>query len=220
MLAESAAISSTSASATAAGRLSVAPDQPNYPDYLYWMHFNNNVQGMFFAKLAAGRGRRDDGDPVAGLIKRREDGYYRYLDQQLGESPVRRGSRVHLRRHHGDVQPDVAVALRRPHRSTTCRTCRPTSQRITQRPAYVKAMKIAGRRRSGRGLTRCRTSACSETSTSVSTRRPGAGPATTERLVAATTIGAPPPSGGWRAGSAGCTGRGASVPVCSSPTNR
>ena len=32
--------------------------------------FNNNVQGMFFAKLSA-RAAQSDGGPVAGVIKRR-----------------------------------------------------------------------------------------------------------------------------------------------------
>ena len=52
VLAESAAICEYVSQRYAGGKLSVAPDQPNYPDYLYFMHWNNNVQGMFFAKLA------------------------------------------------------------------------------------------------------------------------------------------------------------------------
>ena len=40
----------------AAGKLTVRPDQSNYAEYLYWMHFNNNVLGLFFAKSALGAG--------------------------------------------------------------------------------------------------------------------------------------------------------------------
>ena len=47
VLAESAAICEYISQRYAKGRLSVAPDRPHYPDYLYFMHWNNNVQGMF-----------------------------------------------------------------------------------------------------------------------------------------------------------------------------
>lgn len=40
----------------AGGKLTVRPDQSNYTDYLYWMHFNNNILGLFFAKSALDAG--------------------------------------------------------------------------------------------------------------------------------------------------------------------
>ena len=54
VLAESAVIVEYICHRYAGGALTVAPTQPNYAEYLYWMHFNNNVQGLFFAKLALG----------------------------------------------------------------------------------------------------------------------------------------------------------------------
>jgi glutathione S-transferase len=118
----------------------VTPDRREYPDYLYWMHFNNNVQGLFFAKLAAG-GKAEG--PVGAFIRRREDGYYRFLDRRLGESAYLAGaeftcadimvtfnltslSRVGGR--HIDDLPNVLAYL----------------ERITKRPAYLRAMEIAG----------------------------------------------------------------------------
>jgi glutathione S-transferase len=143
VLAESAAIVEYISHRYGGGRLSVAPDRPNYPDYLYWMHFNNNVQGLFFAKLAAGAQTGASASPVLGFIKRREDGYHRYLNQRLGESAYVAGpdftcadvmvtfNLTSLSRFGGrsiDDLPNVLAYV----------------DRITKRPAYVKAMEIAG----------------------------------------------------------------------------
>jgi glutathione S-transferase len=142
VLADSAAICEYVSQRYAGGRLSVGVDRPNYPDYLYFMQFNNNVQGMFFAKLAAGAAK-SDGGPVAAVIKRREDGYYLFLDQQLGKHPYVAGpdfscadimvtfNLTSLSRFGGrriDDLPHVLAYV----------------GRITQRPAYIKAMQIAG----------------------------------------------------------------------------
>jgi glutathione S-transferase len=142
VLAESAAICEYVSQRYADGRLSVAVDRPNYPDYLYFMHWNNNVQGMFFAKLAAGAAR-SDGGPVAGVLQRREDGYYRFLDQQLGKHPYVAGpdftcadimvtfNLTSLSRFGGRTIDDLPNVLA-------------YVGRITRRPAYAKAMAIAG----------------------------------------------------------------------------
>ena len=114
VLTESAAILEYICHRYAGGKLTVGPTQPNYSDYLYWMHFNNNVQGLFFAKLALGGAPDAQAQGAGGFIKRREDEYFGYLDQRLGAVTVSRRARVHLRRHHGDVQSDRAAAVRRP----------------------------------------------------------------------------------------------------------
>lgn len=140
VLAESGAIVEYISHRYGGGRLSVTPDQPNYPDYLYWMHFNNNVQGLFFAKLASG----GQPDPrVGGFVRRREDGYYRYLNQCLGESPYVAGPEF--------TCADIMVAFNLTSLSRF--GGRPIDdlpnvlayvERITKRPAYAKAMEIAG----------------------------------------------------------------------------
>ena len=141
VLADSAAICEYVSQRYAKGKLSVAVDRPNYPDYLYFMQFNNNVQGMFFAKLAA-RAVKSDA-PVPAVIKRREDGYYRYLDQQLGKHAYIAGpdfscadimvtfNLTTLSRGGGRTIDDLPNVLA-------------YVGRITQRQAYVKAMQIAG----------------------------------------------------------------------------
>jgi len=125
------------------GRLTVAPSDPSYFDYLYWMHFNNNIQGLFFSRLALGERQGPDTERIRGFIERRENGYRAYLDQRLGESPYLGGpgftcadimvtfNLTSLPSFAGrglDDVPNVAAYVKR----------------ITQRPAYVRAMEIAG----------------------------------------------------------------------------
>jgi glutathione S-transferase len=141
VLAESGAIVEYISHRYGGGRLSVTPDQPNYPDYLYWMHWSNNVQGLFFAKLAAG-GQPAAG-PVRGFIERRENGYYRYLEERLGDFPFVAGSEftcadimiafnlTSLSRFGGRTIDDLPNVLA-------------YVERIAKRPAYAKAMQIAG----------------------------------------------------------------------------
>ncbi len=125
------------------GRLTVRPDQPNYPDYLYWMHFNNNVLGLFFARLALGAAESAHAERIGGFIARRHDRYYGHLDTRLGESEYLAGPELtcadimvtfnltSLGRFGGpgiEGLPNVAAYL----------------ERIRKRPAYAKAMSIAG----------------------------------------------------------------------------
>lgn len=128
----------------AGGRLTVGPDQPNYSQYLYWMHFNNNMLGLFFAKRALGVA---PGSPAAGvigeLVKSREERYFRFMDQTLGASPWLAGPEF--------TCADVMVVFH----LTTARLFggRPLDdlpnivsyvRRIESRPAYIRAMAIAG----------------------------------------------------------------------------
>lgn len=142
VLAESAAICEYVSQRYGAGKLSVAVSQPNYPDYLYFMHWNNNVQGMFFSKLAAGAAK-SDGGPIAGVLKRREDGYYRMLEQQLAKNEFVAGPELTC----ADIMVTFNLTSLSRFGGRTIDDL-PNVQayvgRITKRPAYVKAMQIAG----------------------------------------------------------------------------
>jgi glutathione S-transferase len=142
MLCESAAILETICHKYAGGKLTVSPDQPNYYDYLYWMHFNNNALGLFFARLALGtQDPNPNSERMTGLIQRRENGYARFMEQTLAASPFLAGPEFTCAdimsvfnlvsfpsfRGRGDI-PNVRAYL----------------ERITKRPAYIKAMQIAG----------------------------------------------------------------------------
>jgi glutathione S-transferase len=141
LLSESAVILEYICHRYAGGKLTVGPQQSNYPEYLYWMHFNNNVQGLFFAKYALLA--QGGADAIPGFITRREDGYYRYLDRRLGESAYLAGPEF--------TCADIMVVFNLtslplfggraisdlPHVQSYVK-------RIEQRPAYIKAMAIAG----------------------------------------------------------------------------
>ncbi len=138
MLSESAAIVEHICHTHAGGRLTVAPGAPNHYDYVYWMHFNNNILGLFFAKLALA-GQTEG--PIAGFIQRREDGYARHLEQTLSQRPYLTGddfTAADLMSHYCLRSPRMLGARDDlPH-------ARAYVARISRRPAYVRAMKIAG----------------------------------------------------------------------------
>lgn len=144
VLTESAVIAEYICHRYAGGKLTVGPAQPNYYDYLYWMHFNNNAMGLRFAKsvLAAGAS-----GPVAETMKevvfRREEQYYKYLDWRLGESAYLAGPELSC--------ADIIVVYRLT--SGLLFGARPIDdlpnvvayvKRVEARPAYQKAMQIAG----------------------------------------------------------------------------
>jgi len=144
MLAESAAIAEYICHRYADGKLTVRPEQSNFAEYLYWMHFNNNVLGLFFAKAALRAGAHGpEAERMGGLIKRREEGYFRFLEQRLGDSAYLAGPEF--------TCADVTVVFQ----LTTAVLFGGRSiddlpnaisyvRRIESRPAYIRAMAIAG----------------------------------------------------------------------------
>ena len=127
----------------AGGRLTVGPNQANYPDYLYWMHFNNNVQGLFFAKLAMGDPNAPGSERIRGVFKGREDRYYGYLDQQLSKHPFLAGPELSC----ADIMVTFNLATLSKLGGRSLDDLPNASayvERISKRPAYVKAMAIAG----------------------------------------------------------------------------
>ena len=137
-LCESAAILEYVCHKYAGGRLTVRPDQPNFYDYLYWMHFNNNVLGLFFTRLALGV--QTEG-PIAGFVHRREGGYARMLEQTLAASPYLAGPELTC----ADIMVMYCLTSRRMFGG---RDDLPNVgsyvERVSKRPAYIKAMRIAG----------------------------------------------------------------------------
>lgn len=142
-LAESTAIVQYLCDCHADGRLTRKPGHPHYFDYLYWMQFNNNVQGLFFAKSAARVAVAPEKRPPPAFVQRREDGYYGYLEQHLGTVPYVAGDEL--------TAADIMVAF---NVTTLARfggrrldempNTQAYVQRLEARPAYIKAMAIAG----------------------------------------------------------------------------
>jgi glutathione S-transferase len=106
------------------------------------MHFNNNTLGLFFARLALGANPPNEAsERIAGMIQRREDGYARYMEQTLAKSPYLAGNEFTC----ADIM-SVFNLVSLP--SFVGRTDTPNAkayvERISKRPAYIKAMQIAG----------------------------------------------------------------------------
>lgn len=145
VIAESAVILEHICHRHAGGKFTVGPSQPNYEDYLYWMLFNNNVQGLFFGKLALldQATRSPMADLMKTLIRRREEAYYRHLDQRLAESPYLAGQEFSC----ADIMVMFNIVSLPLFGGRSCDdlpNVKAYAERIAQRPAYRKAMEIAG----------------------------------------------------------------------------
>jgi glutathione S-transferase len=137
-LCESAAILEYVCHKYAGGRLTVSPDQPSFYDYVYWMHFNNNILGLFFTRLAL-KGQTEG--RIAGFVHRREGGYARMLEQTLAASPYLAGPELTC----ADIMVNYCVTTPRMFGGRDdLPNVRSYVERIGKRPAYIKAMQIAG----------------------------------------------------------------------------
>lgn len=108
------------------------------------MHFNNNLLGLFFAQNVLNAGASGPvADVYAGLIKRRRENYYHYLDQRLGKVPYLAGPELTC----ADIMVAfnlTALPLFGGRAVDDLANVTAYVRRIEQRPAYVKAMQIAG----------------------------------------------------------------------------
>ena len=128
------------------GKLSVSVDSPDYPHYLYWMQFNNNLQTTLFIKMAY---QTAGGDPEADNLMmtttlRREDGLYRAIEARLGEADSLGAADFSC----ADIMSlfnltSLAMLGARAIDDSMPNT-RAYVERVSARPAYLKAMEIAG----------------------------------------------------------------------------
>lgn len=145
VLAESAAIVEYICQRHGGGRFVVSPESPDYPNYLYWMQFNANALAMFFVEriLEEAKDEQLKGSLLAKMQKRRSQRYYQYLNDHLASNQYLAGSELscadfmamfplttfELFGGRGiDDLPHVVAYV----------------EKIKERPAYQKAMAIAG----------------------------------------------------------------------------
>ena len=146
MLTESAVIVEYICHRYAGGRLTVGPNQPNYTEYLYWMHFNNNMLGLYFGQRALAAGGQPDSPEVkrrAGLFRRRENGYLNYMSQCLGRHEYLAGAELTC----ADIMSTFCLTSLSLFGGRDVRDVPNIPayvERIGSRPAYIKAMSIAG----------------------------------------------------------------------------
>lgn len=128
------------------GRLSVPVSDPDYPHYLYWMQFNNNLQSILFIKVAFQSTGAEPGmdNPMMATTMRHEDGIYNALEQRLGESEYLGGPQFSC----ADIMSMFNLTSLAMLGARAVDDSLPNTQaylqRVTSRPAYQKAMAIAG----------------------------------------------------------------------------
>lgn len=128
------------------GRFSVAADSPHYPHYLYWMQFNNNLQACLFTKFAAESGGAVEGEDNLMLktSQRRADGIYTALESRLGEVEYLGGEQFSC----ADIMSMFNLTAMTMLGAREVDSSMPNTaayvERVSARPAYQKAMAIAG----------------------------------------------------------------------------
>ena len=146
VMAESTAIVEYISQRHGEGALSVPVSDPDYPHYLYWMQFNNNLQSILFIKMAV---QSTGVEPAAGDLmmtttQRREDGLYRALEQRLGESEYLGGPRFSCADIMSMFNLTSLAMLGAREIDDSLPNTKAYVERVTARPAYQKAMAIAG----------------------------------------------------------------------------
>ena len=138
-LAESGAIAEYILAKYGKGRLVVAPDAPNYAEYVYWLHFGNGffVPGAMMAlvgTMTAGANteaaQRWGGRLAAG---------YRLVEARLGKVPYLAGPELTA----ADIMtvyPLTTLRMNMPRSLSDLPNIRAYLKRIGERPAYQRAM--------------------------------------------------------------------------------
>ncbi|WP_077037951.1 glutathione S-transferase family protein [Pelomonas sp. KK5] len=93
LLAESGAIVDYLMARHGGGRLALAPDHPDYANYLYWFHFaNGNLQPTLGRLMVLQRVKPAEGDPTLAGAKARVERVLDLVDARLGEAPYLAGA--------------------------------------------------------------------------------------------------------------------------------
>ena len=146
VMAESTAIVEYISQRHGGGRLSVQANDPDYPHYLYWMQFNNNLQSVLFIKIAVQSTGVEVGSDnmMMKTTLRREEGMYRALEQRLGESDYLGGPNFSCADIMSLFNLTSLTMLGARAVDDSLPNTKAYVERVTARPAYQKAMAIAG----------------------------------------------------------------------------
>ncbi len=146
VMAESTAIVEYIARRHGGGRLIVPDQDPDFPHYLYWMQFNNALQSVLFSKFAFQMAGGDLGgdNMLMTTMSRREEGLYQALEKRLGEADYLGGPEFSC----ADIMSMFNLTSLAMLGAREIDASMPNTQayvdRIAARPAYQKAMAIAG----------------------------------------------------------------------------
>jgi glutathione S-transferase len=124
------------------GRLTVAPNQPNFADYLFWLHFaNGSLMPTAFTDLIVNLlGAQGSDSPIVKALQARGVRAMEMVEKRLGEVDYFAGSELTT----ADIMNVFALSTLRaflPRDLTP--NVRAYLKRIGARPAYQRAMKKA-----------------------------------------------------------------------------
>ena len=144
VLAESGAIVEYIVQRHGKGRLAVPPDAPEYAGYLYWMHFaEGSLMTLMLIALVLSRIPEAKESPVKARIAARMQQMLTYVDTAIAGHDYFAGSQFTA----ADVMmlfPFTTMRRYLDYDISPYANINAYMKRIEARPAYIKAMRIAG----------------------------------------------------------------------------
>jgi glutathione S-transferase len=144
VLAESGAIVDYVVHRCAQGRLALAPGDPAYARYLYWLHFaEGSLMSLMLIALVLSRIPEASASPVTGRIGERMKQMLAFVDSELATGPWFAGAQFTA----ADVMmvfPFTTMRLFLDYELAPYTNILAYLERIAARPAYRKAMALAG----------------------------------------------------------------------------
>lgn len=147
VLAESGAIVDYVVHRRAQGRLALPPADPAYARYIYWLHFaEGSLMSLMLIALVLSRIPEAGASPVTGRIRERMKQMLTFVDSELGTGPWFAGAEFTA----ADVMmvfPFTTMRLFLDYDLAPYPNILAYLQRVEARPAYRKAMALAGPRK-------------------------------------------------------------------------
>ena len=126
------------------GRLAVRPDAPEYARYLYWLHFaEGSLMSLMLIALVLSRVPEASASPVKARVLARMQHMLSFVDSELGEGPWFAGAEFSA----ADVMmafPFTTMRLFLDYDLAPYANVLAYLKRVEARPAYRKAMALAG----------------------------------------------------------------------------
>ena len=144
VLAESGAIVDYIVHRRAQGRLALRPDDPAYARYIYWLHFaEGSLMSLLLIVLVLSRVREAAASPVSARMRERMNQMLSFVDKELGSGPWFAGAEFTA----ADIMmvfPFTTLRNFLDYNIEPYANIAAYLERIQARPAYRKAMSLAG----------------------------------------------------------------------------
>ena len=128
----------------AQGRLALRPDDPAYARYIYWLHFaEGSLMSLLLIVLVLSRVREAAASPVSARMRERMNQMLSFVDKELGSGPWFAGAEFTA----ADIMmvfPFTTLRNFLDYNLEPCANVAAYLERIQARPAYRKAMSLAG----------------------------------------------------------------------------